>query len=201
MKLLLVIVISIFISVVSFSLMSFADASDNSPILIVDPDNNSAGEDITVIGTGFPPLTKITELTIDHAPIVPLYELPLTDESGSFRIVGTVPSIKVGGQQFTAGAGEIQVSIPFTVVGGGCCSSTMADILSQIGDFYTIVWTFDAYKQEWQVYDTTQGAPNDIIFPRARQGYWIKVIEDCVLVTFATEYHLKKGWNLIGWVG
>lgn len=32
------------------------------------------------------------------------------------------------------------------------------------------------------------------------RGYWLKVSEDCVLVSETWDYQLREGWNLIGWL-
>jgi hypothetical protein len=94
-----------------------------------------------------------------------------------------------------------EITVPFTVTGGGSDITTVEEGFSTIAEKYTKVWTFNADTQEWEVYDTADGAPSDFTTLKSGQGYWVEVTEDCTLTFGANTWNLKKGWNLIGWLG
>lgn len=189
------------------------DANDNEslksiftvtvPTVKVEPDHGAPGDDITVIGSGFRPKNQVQEVSIADAPIVPIYELGLTDATGSFTVHGTVPGVMEGGQvikvRVTQNEGD-EITVPFTVSSGEGGDVSVEDGLKSIAGLYTKVWTFNAETQEWQVYDTSEGAPDDFSILNSGQGYWIQVSEDCTLRHGANTWNLKKGWNLIGWL-
>jgi hypothetical protein len=169
----------------------------------VDPESGAPGDSITVIGSGFRPKNQVQEVSIADAPIVPVYELGLTDSKGSFTVEGIVPGVMEGGQvikvRVTQKEGN-EITVPFTVSSGEGGDVTVEQGLEDIKGLYTKVWTFDAATQEWQVYDTAEGAPDDFSTLNSGQGYWIEVSEDCTLTFGANTWNLKKGWNLIGWL-
>jgi len=195
-------------------LISAKDGSENTslksiftvtvPTVTVEPDRAAAGDDITVIGSGFRPKNQVQEVSIGGAPIVPVYELGLTDSKGSFTVKGTVPGVMEGGQVVTVRVTQRVgngITVPFTVTGGGSSEVTVDEGFATIEGKYIKVWTFDSATQEWQVYDTTEGAPSDFDTLNSGQGYWVEVSEDCTLTFGAHTWNLKKGWNLIGWLG
>jgi hypothetical protein len=169
----------------------------------VDPESGAPGDSITVIGSGFRPKNQVQEVSIADAPIVPVYELGLTDSKGSFTVEGIVPGVMEGGQvikvRVTQKEGD-EITVPFTVSSGEGGDVTVEQGLEDIKGLYTKVWTFNAETQEWQVYDTAEGAPDDFSTLNSGQGYWIEVSEDCTLTFGANTWNLKKGWNLIGWL-
>ena len=139
-----------------------------------------------------------------NSPIVPIYELGLTDATGSFVVEGTVPGVMEGGHPVKVRVTQpigAPITTPFTVTGAAAGAITVDEGFATIAGKYTKVWTFDAATQQWQVYDTTSGAPDDFNTLAIGQGYWIYVTEDCTLNYGAHTWNLKKGWNLIGWLG
>ncbi|MFC1972225.1 hypothetical protein ACFLVE_02320 [Chloroflexota bacterium] len=54
----------------------------------------------------------------------------------------------------------------------------------------------------WTVYNPSWPAEANTLTTLYRQrGYWINVIDECVLIYGLNYYDLDEGWNLIGWVG
>ncbi len=54
----------------------------------------------------------------------------------------------------------------------------------------------------WTAYNPSWPAETNTLNTLYRQrGYWIRVIEECVLIYGPNYYNLDEGWNLIGWVG
>ncbi len=181
------------------------------PRISVDPESASAGEEITVKGVGFLPQSQVQEISLANAPIVPIYELKLTDAQGSFEITGKVPGVMPGGYAINARVNQnegAEITCPFTVVGGAASAVTVEEGFASIGKdaeggeyLFTKVWTFDSKTKEWLVYDIASGAPDQFDTLLTGQGYWVEVTEDCTLTYSAYTYDLIKGWNLIGWQG
>ncbi len=90
------------------------------PQLQVEPDAVPPGNPVTVYGKGFQPKTQVQEVSISGAPIVPIWELPVTSATGSFKVTGMVPGLPEGGHpvcvRVTQPQGE-QITCPFTVTG------------------------------------------------------------------------------------
>ena len=92
----------------------------------------------------------------------------------------------------------------WNLIGWGASGGEMTPLtegLASIDGIYTLVWTFDAVCQEWRVYDTAPGAPDDYVMLKSGQGYYLDVKYDCVLTYGINKYPLYSVWNLIGWLG
>ncbi len=173
------------------------------PQIDVEPDSASPGEPVTVWGFNFTPFTPVQEVSISGAPIVSIYELPITSATGSFKVVGTVPGVMAGGNPLKVRVTQPEdapVVASFLVLSYRTSQVTVEDGFSTIEGIYNTVWAFDADAQEWMVYDTTPGAPDDFDFLTDCQGYWVEVTEDCALTYGANTWNLNAPWNLIGWL-
>jgi hypothetical protein len=78
---------------------------------------------------------------------------------------------------------------------------TPAEAVQNIADKLVRMWGFDAATQTWKLYDPAAPEVSDLASLERGKGYWIKVTEDCTLIYAGYSYSLKKGWNLIGWLG
>ena len=173
----------------------------------VDPESAAAGEAVTISGVGFQPQVAVQYVKIGGANVVRTDDLPITDSEGAFTVTGTVPGLEAGGHLVKAkvmdeadgGAGEITCS--FTISAASTGDTSVENGLSTIDGKYDKIWTFDGATQEWQVYDTADGAPKEFTTLVKGRGYWVQVSEDCALTFGANTYNLSQGWNLIGWLG
>jgi len=102
-------------------LVGFDPGTPSGPAQItVSPQSGFAGEAVTVKGTNFMPLAYVQEVLIADAPIVPVYELPVTSGTGSFEVIGTIPGIMPGTQMVAARVTQSEaeeVTCPFVVMG------------------------------------------------------------------------------------
>ncbi len=181
------------------------------PHISVKPESAAGGEVITVHGEGFLPQSQVQEISLANAPIVPIYELKLTDAQGAFEITGTVPGVMPGGYAINARVNQnegAEITCPFTVVSGGVGDVSVEEGFASIGKnaeggqyLFTKVWTFDSKTKEWLVYDIAEGAPDQFDTLVTGQGYWVEVTADCTLTYSSYTYDLINGWNLIGWQG
>jgi hypothetical protein len=174
------------------------------PKITVTPDMAGAGESITVKGVGFQPKSQVQSVTVGDAPIVPVYELPLTDSKGAFTVTGKVPGVMEGGHplkaRVTQRLGE-EITTPFTVKASEGGDLTVEEVFATIMDKLVKVWTFDEDNQEWMVFDTAAGAPDDFTSMTPGQGYWVEVNQDCTWSQGINTHDMKTPWNLIGFVG
>lgn len=171
------------------------------PSIEVDPVSGPAASEVLIIGEGFAPLAMVNGVTIDGAPMVRLDNLPITDSTGAFEVMGYVPGLSPGGKAITATVGAAQVTASFTITPGEGGDILVVDALNTIDGLYTRMWTFDGATQQFLVYDTDPNAPSDYTTMTTGQGYWLQVIQDCVLNFGSHTYNLFKGWNLFGWLG
>ena len=173
------------------------------PKIDVEPEEGYPGQEVTVRGISFTPLTPVQEVTIGNSPIVPIYELPITSATGSFKIDGTVPGVMEGGHPLRVRVTQPEdapVVASFVVRPRPPGPLTIEDAFATIEGKYLTVWTFDAERQEWQVYDPVFGAPDDFESLTPEQGYWVEVTEDCTLTYGPYTWDLWAPWNLIGWL-
>jgi len=172
------------------------------PSITVDPEAAAVGDTVIVTGTGFAPQSPIDSITLGLARIVRSDDLPITDAKGGFEVEAIIPGLAPGGKALTVtDAYNNMYTVPFTIIGDAGGATTVQDGLATIEGLYTKVWTFDAVTQQWQVYDTAEGAPDDFTTLVKGQGYWIYVTQDVALVYGPYTYNLSQGWNLIGWLG
>ena len=100
------------------------------PTIVVEPERAAPGEDVMVTGKGFQPRTQIQEVSIGNSPIVPIYELGLTDATGSFKVEGTVPGVMEGGHPVRVRVTQpigAPITTPFTVIGGAAGALTVEE--------------------------------------------------------------------------
>jgi len=173
------------------------------PKIDVEPDEGYPGQEVTVWGVNFTQFAPVQEVSISGAPIVPIYELPITSATGSFKIDGTVPGVMEGGHPLIVRVTQPEdapVVASFVVLPRPPGPLTIEDAFATIEGKYLTVWTFNAERQEWQVYDPVFGAPDDFESLTPEQGYWVEVTEDCTLNYRANTWDLWAPWNLIGWL-
>ncbi len=170
-----------------------------SALLEVEPASGVVGSAATVTGSGFLPLTPISNLSIGGVVMIPGGTL-LTDALGNFEASITVPGLAAGGWAVSATASNT-ASTSFTITSSGAAAATPATGFATISDCIVIAWAFDAPTQAWLVYDPTEGATSTLETLATGQGYWIEVAEDCTLTYGSKTYTLTAGWNLIGWLG
>ncbi len=184
----------------------------NRPSITVTPTSGFAYSEVIIVGEYFPPNRVLDELTIFGEPLSP--ELPITDENGEFIFTGLIPCIWSGGYAIKATIDDMEATSSFTISTSADGSPRIRGAFSTIEGIYNMVYfhKFNEQKQQWHrlvptyeeddsvEYDPCDSRPN---YPSMvnGNGYWIYVIQDCVLTSGGDTYNLFEGWNLIGWLG
>lgn len=173
---------------------------DSAPNISIDPESGPVGTTVKVIGTGFPPMTNVSQITVDNQDNLNLISLiaVTTDTHGSFETNVLIPGLSAGGHVITARVGSQSASSLFTV----STEETGPIIPMQLWSIercVAIVWTFDKSTEKWLVYDPTEGAYSNLHVMSGYNTYWIELTEDCTLIWDRYRKDLKAGWNLIGW--
>ncbi|MBU2008683.1 MAG: alanine--tRNA ligase [Chloroflexi bacterium] len=90
------------------------ERKEGMPALTLSPTSGPSGSIVTISGTGFPPYTAVSSLTIGNLPILPS-PTPATDGSGNFSTTITVPGLPPGPTVVAVTIDGITGSIIFTV--------------------------------------------------------------------------------------
>ncbi|MDD5093682.1 MAG: hypothetical protein PHV74_04775 [Dehalococcoidia bacterium] len=154
------------------------------------------GSQVTVTMKGLGAYASYNSVTIDGATVINFAQTAITNANGDLTATFMWPGLAAGPHTFvvtglTPVASFTQTTGAVSITGG----------LNSIAGKFSIVWTFDAGTQAWQLYDTAAGATSTVTTLSRGQGYWINATEDCTLVYGGNVYTLKTGWNLIGWLG
>jgi hypothetical protein len=165
--------------------------------LTVTPAEAAPGATVRLVGTGFPAFLPVTPILVGVADVTPV-PTPVTDVTGRFEATITVPALAPGSYVITATAGGTPASITFTLTER---PPRMEDIVAPIRAQLVRIWGFDAATQRWQVFDPAAPALSDLTALVRGQGYWVFVNADVTWTHAGNVYHLRRGWNLIGWLG
>jgi branched-chain amino acid transport system substrate-binding protein len=161
------------------------------------PSSGPVGTAVTLTGSDFPALSGLTTLTTGGVPITPRCPAVVTDDTGGFSVVFTVPGLAEGGRTVTAVVGSHAATTFFIIEPLAPSTSTQ---LASISEYLVIVWGYTA-ANGWQMYDPADPIGSDLACLVEGRGYWVKVTDDCTLVYDGHWYELAAGWNLIGWAG
>jgi hypothetical protein len=165
--------------------------------LTVTPAEAAPGATVRLVGTGFPAFLPVTPILVGVADVTPV-PTPVTDVTGRFEATITVPALAPGAYVIAATAGGTNATITFTLTER---PPRMEDIVAPIRAQLVRIWGFDAATQRWQVFDPAAPALSDLTALVRGQGYWVFVNADVTWTHAGNVYHLRRGWNLIGWLG
>jgi len=161
--------------------------------IAVTPTEGQQGTAITITGTGFQGYSGITiQIGAYSFPTT-----PLTSALGAFTFNSTIPGVAPGSQVVQAADGVGATATTFFIVRQA--PETVETALAGIMDKLVIVW--DYAGGDWLFYDPSDVAGSDLAGLSSGVGYWLKVSEDCTLISGGHSYSLTAGWNNIGWLG
>ncbi|MFC1955747.1 hypothetical protein ACFLWZ_04365 [Chloroflexota bacterium] len=145
-----------------------------------------------VVGTA-----TVTPESMYYLPIPQMNGVPLNGTTISFYvddIFATTDIWYAGGNIILDLSGvKVLVNNPSVEIGLASIQNELISVMSYMINEGTDGWT--VYNPSWPAESNTLTT-----FYRQR-GYWINVIEACVLIYGPNYYNLTEGWNLIGWVG
>lgn len=163
----------------------------------VNPKSGAVGSSVTISGSDFTGLASLSELTIGGSSVLPAAGVK-TDAFGKFSVTVNIPALTPGTYLVRA---VDETGISATTLLTVLAQVTPAQAMEGIAEKLVRVWGWDAEAQEWRLYDPAAPEVSDLAKLEKGKGYWIKVTEDCTLIYGGNVYSLKKGWNLIGWLG
>ncbi|MDW8120667.1 MAG: hypothetical protein RMK40_08510, partial [Chloroflexota bacterium] len=178
--------------------------------------SGAPGTSLTVSGSGFAPFSQV-RIAFGAPPgeqgatEIPLLPAVITDATGSFSASVTVPGLAPGVTPVFVLAGDLDGvggvapadarSALFTITAR---PTTIADLIAPIRAQITrgtAIWTWDPGRQEWLFFDPADPAGSTLRELVRGQGYWIRVDADTTWTVAGNTYTLRRGWNLIGWLG
>ena len=166
------------------------------------PATGATGSTCTAVGSGF---AALSTMTVQFTPPLPgaqtIVATGTTDSNGGCSIQFVIPLSAPGFARITMTDGNGTANFGTYTVTAGPVSVAVTDGFSTVAGKYSVIWTFNAATQDWQLYDTTAGAVNSLTILARGQGYWMNITQDCTLTYGVNTYSLKAGWNLIGWLG
>ena len=176
---------------------SATDATFTVPgaLITLDKSQGVVGTTLTVSGSGFAAYTAITVKIGNYQ----FLSQALSDSSGKFTYVLTVPGIAPGSAGVSATDGTFgppatgTVASAYFVVSaaGATVQAQTASISSQL----VRVWGYSGGT--WSMYDPTDAAGSNLTTLAAGNGYWVNVNAACTLIYGGYNKALSIGWNLI----
>jgi len=176
---------------------SATDATFTVPgsLITLNKSQGAVGTTLTVSGSGFAAYTAITVKIGNYQ----FLSQALSDSSGKFTYVLTVPGIAPGSAGVSATDGTFgppatgTVASAYFVVSaaGATVQAQTASISSQL----VRVWGYSGGT--WSMYDPTDAAGSNLTTLAAGNGYWVNVNAACTLIYGGYNKALSIGWNLI----
>jgi hypothetical protein len=174
--------------------------------ITIDVSEQSAGDNVTITGTGFPAYATVATMSIGGLDVRPT-PAPSTDIDGGFTSTVMVPGLTVGNHNVSVTASSVTgsvslkvlaavVVVPEVIAPSTVTSDVFADSIAS-GNLVRI-WQYANETQEWSFFDPAEGFADANTLLNAEPGdiLWVNVtLEETFEHTQGST--LFAGWNQI----
>lgn len=198
-------------TILGYSQSAIAIHSVPGASLTVSPTSGRPGTIVTVIGENYPDKTVVSSIRAGNISVASS-PAPVTDTTGKFVALFTLPLFVPGVQTIAATAAGITAVTSFTVNDGPAIPQPTPIPTSSIGaaqaletltkgDNLVRVWNFDNGTKRWTFFDPRPAFNNANTIKTMEAGklYWLQVNHTQSAMISGSLTLIYEGWNLINW--